>query len=95
MYEIADRDWVKSPANQLTIGTYDSATNTITGYQYSTNSTYQSGNNPYVHALYNNRDLDNQAKAWGNHEQDGWGINQEHIWAKSPGGQIHRRLSVF
>ena len=85
MYEIADRDWVKSPANQLTIGTYDSATNTITGYQYSTNSTYQSGNNPYVHALYNNRDLDNQAKAWGNHEQDGWGINQEHIWAKSHG----------
>lgn len=85
MYEIADRDWVKSPANQLTVGTYDPATNKITGYQYSTNSTYQSGNNPYVHALYNNRELDNQAKAWGNHEQDGWGINQEHIWAKSHG----------
>ena len=85
MYEIADRDWVKSPASSITKGTYDLATNTITGYQYSTNSTYQSGNNPYVHALYNNRDLDNQAKAWGNHEQDGWGINQEHIWAKSHG----------
>ncbi len=85
IYEIADRDWVKSPASSITKGTYDPATNKITGYQYSTNSTYQSGNNPYVHALYNNRDLDNQAKAWGNHEQDGWGINQEHIWAKSHG----------
>ena len=85
IYEIADRDWEKSPASSITKGTYDPNTNTITGYQYSTNSTYQSGNNPYVHALYNNRDLDNQAKAWGNHEQDGWGINQEHIWAKSHG----------
>lgn len=85
IYEIADRDWEKSPASSITKGTYDPATNTITGYQYSTNSTYQSGNNPYIHALYNNRDLDNQAKAWGNHEQDGWGINQEHIWAKSHG----------
>ena len=85
MYEITDRDWVKSPASSITKGTYDPNTNTITGYQYSTNSTYQSGNNPYVHALYNNRDLDNQAKAWGNHDQDGWGINQEHIWAKSHG----------
>ena len=85
IYEIADRDWEKSPASSITKGTYDPSTNTITGYQYSTNSTYQSGNNPYVHALYNNRDLDNQAKAWGNHEQDGWGINQEHIWAKSHG----------
>lgn len=85
IYEIADRDWVKSPASSITIGTYDPATNIITDYKYSTNSTYESGNNPYVHALYNNRDLDNQAKAWGNHEQDGWGINQEHIWAKSHG----------
>ena len=85
MYEISDRDWEKSPASSITKGTYDPSTNTITGYQYSTNSTYQSGNNPYVHALYNNRNLDNQAKAWGNHEQDGWGINQEHIWAKSHG----------
>lgn len=85
IYEIADRDWVKSPASSITIGTYDPATNIITDYEYSTNSTYQSGNNPYIHALYNNRDLDNQAKAWGNHKQDGWGINQEHIWAKSHG----------
>ena len=85
MYEITDRDWEKSPATSITKGTYDVSTKIITGYQYSTNSTYSSGNNPYVHALYNNRDLDNQAKAWGNHEQDGWGINQEHIWAKSHG----------
>ena len=83
MYEISDRDWVKSPASSTTYGTYNASTNTITGYQYGTNS--DGKNNPYVHALYNNRNIENQAKAWGNHNQDGWGINQEHIWAKSHG----------
>ena len=83
MYEISDRDWEKSPASSTTYGTYDPITNKITGYQYGSNS--DGKNNPYVHALYNNRELDNQAKAWGNHNQDGWGINQEHIWAKSHG----------
>ena len=84
MYEITDRDWAKSPANEITYGTYDETTNTITGYVYGSSDS-DSKNNPYVHALYNNRNLDNQAKAWGNHNQDGWGINQEHIWAKSHG----------
>ena len=83
MYEISDRDWVKSPASSTTYGTYNASTNTITGYQYGTNS--DGKNNPYVHALYNNRNIENQAKAWGNHNQDGWGINQEHIWARSHG----------
>ena len=84
MYEIIDRDWVKSPASSTTYGTYDAATNTLKNYEYgSSNSNVK--NNPYIHALYNNRELDNQAKAWGNHNQDGWGINQEHIWAKSHG----------
>ena len=86
MYEIIDRDWVKSPASSTTYGTYDAATNTLKNYEYgSSNSNVK--NNPYIHALYNNRELDNQAKAWGNHNQDGWGINQEHIWAKSHGFQ--------
>lgn len=84
MYEIADRDWEKSPASETTYGTYDPGTNIITGYQYG-KSASDAKNNPYVHALYNNRDLDNEARAWGNHNQDGWGINQEHIWAKSHG----------
>ena len=83
MYEITDRDWAKSPASSTTYGTYNASTNKITGYQYGSNS--DGKNNPYIHALYNNRELDNEAKAWGNHEQDGWGINQEHIWAKSHG----------
>jgi endonuclease I len=83
MYEISDRDWVKSPASSTTYGTYDAVNNKLTNYQYGTNS--DGKNNPYVHALYNNRNIENQAKAWGNHNQDGWGINQEHIWAKSHG----------
>ena len=83
MYEITDRDWDKSPASSVEYGTYNPSTNTITNYEYSTNDNIK--NNPYVHALYINRNLDNQTKAWGNHEQDAWGINQEHIWAKSHG----------
>ena len=84
MYEITDRDWEKSPASSTTYGTYDAGTNTITNYKYGTSNT-DGKNNPYVHALYINRELDNQTKAWGNHNQDAWGINQEHIWAKSHG----------
>ena len=65
MYEITDRDWVKSPASA--ISGYDSNTNKITGYSYNSSD-------PYVRALYINRDVDNQTKAWANHNQDQWGM---------------------
>ena len=84
MYEITDRDWEKSPASSTTYGTYDPVTNKITGYQYG-DSASNSKNNPYIHALYINRELDNQTTAWDDHGQTGWGINREHIWAKSHG----------
>ena len=84
MYEITDRDWSKSPASSITYGTYNSVTNKITNYVYGTSNS-NGKNNPYVHALYINRNIDNQTKAWGNHNQDAWGINQEHVWAKSHG----------
>ena len=84
LYEIIDRDWEKSPANHLSYGTYNADTNKITGYQYGTSAS-NSKNNPYIHALYTNRDVDNQSRAWGDHTQDGWGINREHVWAKSHG----------
>ena len=83
MYEITDRDWEKSPASETEYGTYDASSNTIKNYEYGSTKSHK--NNPFVHALYNNRNLDNQARAWGNHNQDAWGINQEHIWAKSHG----------
>lgn len=83
LYEIVDRDWVKSPASSTVYGTYNEATNTLSNYQYGSSSNVK--NNPYVHALYINRDVVNQTQAWGNHNQDEWGINQEHIWAKSNG----------
>ena len=84
MYEIIDRDWTKSPATSLgSYGTYNSSTNEITEYQYGSNSNYKG--NPYLHALYVNRNVTNQTRAWGDHTQVGWGINREHIWAKSHG----------
>ena len=83
IYEISDRDWEKSPASSTTYGIYNANTNTITNYQYGSNGSVK--NNPFIHALYINRDIDNQTRAWGNHNQDDWGINREHIWAKSHG----------
>ena len=90
IYEIADRDWAKSPATSLTYGTYNSSTNTILNYQYGTGS--DGKNNPYIHALYVNRNVTNNMRAWtidgsttshgGNGE---WCIDREHIWPKSHG----------
>ena len=83
MYEITDRDWELSPANRITYGSYNSSTNKITNYQYGSNSSPK--NDPYVHSLYTNRNVTNQAKAWGDHTQNNWGINREHLWPKSQG----------
>ena len=84
IYEIADRDWDKSPASSTTYGTYNSSTNKITNYTYGTSAS-SSKNNPYIHALYINRDVTNQTTAWDNHNQDQWGINREHVWPKAEG----------
>ncbi len=84
IYEIADRDWSKSPASSTTYGTYNSSTNKITNYTYGTSAS-NSKNNPYIHALYINRDVNNQTTAWDNHNQDQWGINREHVWPKAEG----------
>ena len=84
IYEIADRDWTKSPASSTTYGSYNSTTNKITNYQYGT-STSSGKNNPYIHALYINRNVTNQVRAWDDHQQTQWGINREHVWPKAEG----------
>ena len=85
MYEITDRDWKKSPAKDMTQGTYNEATNTITGYSYGSNSNKK--DNPYVHALYVDRSYDNPKTAWTVHNKRGEAacIEREHIWPKSHG----------
>ena len=84
IYEIADRDWSKSPASSTSYGTYNSSTNKITNYTYGTSSS-SSKNNPYIHALYINRNVTNQTTAWDDHQQTQWGINREHVWPKAEG----------
>ena len=89
MYEITDRDWAKSPASE--IPGYNASTNTINGYSYGS-SKDNPGMNPFIHALYVNRSVENHMHAWktdgaldshgGNKE---WGIDREHIWPKSHG----------
>ena len=59
IYEISDRDWVKSPATG--ISGYNSATNKIIGYTYGTSAT-NSQSNPYIHALYVNREANTIAQ---------------------------------
>ena len=86
MYEITDRDWSLSPASAITNGTYDPTTNIITNYVYGkSNSNYDEAANPYLKSYYMDYSQPNQVKAWGNHDQDGYGINREHLWAKSEG----------
>ena len=86
VYCIVDRDWNKSPASSLpaAAGTYNSSTNKITNYNWGGNSsTYE---NPYLHALYYNRDQTPVAKAYGDHgNNSNTGINREHIWPKGAG----------
>ena len=83
MYEITDRDWAMSPASSTSYGTYNSSTNKITNYSYGNNS--NSKNNPYIHSLYTNRNVTNEARAWGDHTQTNWGLNREHVWPKAEG----------
>ena len=88
VYCIVDRDWNKSPASSLpaAAGTYNSSTNKITNYKWGGNSaTYE---NPYLHALYYNRENEPVAQAYGDHGNgvnNPTGINREHIWPKGAG----------
>lgn len=82
-YEITDRDWVLSPASEIT--GYNASTNTISNYNYKASTSFSDPKNPYIHALYVDRTKQNPMKAWGNHSQTSGGINREHIWAKSHG----------
>ena len=89
MYEITDRDWSKSPASN--IDGYNSFTNTINGYKYG-ESASNSGSNPFIHALYVNRNVENKVRAWATDEgKTSHGnnaincIDREHIWPKSLG----------
>ena len=89
MYEITDRDWSKSPASE--IPGYNASTNTITNYSYGS-STSKKGSNPYLHALYIDRNVENKMHAWAtdsgetSHGKSAeWHIDREHIWPKSFG----------
>lgn len=89
IYEITDRNWELSPASETTYGTYDSVTNTITGYvYYSTLS--EKKNNPYVHLLYlnDNDNPDTALRIQDSHSQTTTNpdaINREHCWPQSYG----------
>ncbi len=93
IYEITDRDWTLSPAENDTSGdtVYDSSTNSYTKYTYGTSSS-NVGNNPYIHAIYRDQTSDNRKiRAWDDHtseDKDGVDngyLNREHVWPQSYG----------
>lgn len=86
IYEISDRDWIKSPATAITYGTYNSITNIISNYDYGSSASSKN-NNPYIHSLYVDRTIDNPKTAWDVHNvrSDSKCIEREHIWPKSHG----------
>ena len=83
MYEITDRDWTLSPAEEITNGTYNSETKIITNYSYGESSSKK--DNPYLHLLYRNHsEPASRIRAW-DHHGDNNGIDREHVWPKSRG----------
>ena len=89
-YEITDRDWTLSPAeNDNYSGTiYDAATLTYTKYTYGSSSS-NPGNDPYVHTLYRDRsNPDARIKEWGAHSGAN-STNREHVWCQSRGFKGH------
>lgn len=80
-YEITDRDWSLSPAEEITNGSYDSSTNIITGYKYRKDG----GDDPYCHLLYRNRGVKEARQTAQGHHGDNNGTDREHIWPKSRG----------
>lgn len=87
IYEITDREWELSPAEETSYGTYNKITNTISNYEYGSSSNPK--NDPYVKTLYRNKDADGitveeaRIKEWGSHTASG--TNREHIWCQSRG----------
>ncbi len=90
VYEITDRDWKLSPAEDSK-ATYDEADNTLSSYTYGTSVSNITGDNPYVRALYRDQSSENRIiRIWDAHDtksgdkSNGY-INREHIWPKSYG----------
>ena len=90
IYEITDREWELSPKEEITQGTYDEATDTVSSYVYGSGNGNPGPDNPYVHTLYRNRDQngitveEGRIREWGDHSQTG-GTNREHVWCQSRG----------
>lgn len=88
IYEITDREWALSPAEEDSHGEYDAETNKYGYYMYSSSNTPEC-NNPYVRTLYRNRDENGvtveagRIREWGDHANTG--TNREHVWAESRG----------
>ncbi len=82
IYEITDRDWTLSPAEDDVYGSYNSTTKVYENYVYSSGANDK--NNPYVHTLYRDQsNPDGRIREWGDHSITG--TNREHVWCQSRG----------
>lgn len=79
---ITDRNWNRSPASNITAGSYNASTGTISNYVYYSSG---SGDDPYLHLLYRNDGDTNSMKASSSHSSTYDSINREHVWPQSRG----------
>lgn len=81
IYEITDRDWDLSPADEIKYGTFNPSNDSFENYQYGSNSSKK--NDPYVRTLYRDYSLDKaKVKNWDSHTSE---TNREHVWCQSRG----------
>lgn len=80
-FVITERDWVNSPASEMS--GYNSATNTITGFSHST----EVSNNPYIKMLYCDYSVKDKTKYKGDGDVSTTTVSfdQEHVWSQSHG----------
>ena len=81
VYVITDRDWTNSPA--AAISGYDASTKTISSFSHST----EVSNNPYLHLLYCDYDVQGKTlyKGDGDVSSSSVSFDKEHCWSQSHG----------
>ncbi len=81
IYVITDRDWVNSPASSMT--NYNDSLKQITSFSHST----EVNNNPYLHMLYCDYDVQGKTKYKGDGDVSTTSVSfdKEHAWSQSHG----------
>ena len=83
IYVITERDWENSPAEEITTGTYNNSTQTLTNFKYAN----EVAENPYIKMLYCDYTVKNKTvyKGDGDVNASQKTFDNEHVWSQSHG----------